>query len=297
MDLSDLVTEQRRPALHDLDRWDTTDLVALMARDQLDVARAVEAAAAPIATAVDAVVQRLRRGGRLIYVGAGTAGRLGLLDAVECPPTFGTNRVVGVLAGGDGAVPVSHEAVEDDAAAGAHDLAARAVDETDAVVGIAASGRTPYTLGAVDAARARGALTIGLSCNAGAELSRRVDHPIEIVVGAEVIAGSTRLKAGSAQKIVLNTLSTVAMVRLGKTFGDLMVDVRTSNEKLRRRAQRIVGEAAGVDAPTAEHALTAAAGHVKTAIVLLLGGVDAEEAGRRLAAHHGVVRAAVEAGR
>jgi len=297
MDLSDLVTEQRRPGLDDLDRWDTTDLVALMARDQLDVVRAVEAAAAPIAAAVDAVVQRLHRGGRLIYVGAGTAGRLGLLDAVECPPTFATNRVVGVLAGGDGAVPVSHEAIEDDAVAGGRDLAARAVDESDAVVGIAASGRTPYTLGAVGEARRRGALTIGVSCNAGAELSRRVDHPIEVVVGPEFIAGSTRLKAGSAQKIVLNTLSTVAMVRLGKTFGDLMVDVRASNEKLRHRAQRIVGDATGADAATAERALAAATGHVKTAIVMLLGGVDAEEAGRRLSAHDGVVRAAVEAGR
>lgn len=297
MDLSDLVTEQRRPGLADLDRWDTSDLVALMARDQLDVVRAVEAAAAPIAAAVDAVVQRLRRGGRLIYVGAGTAGRLGLLDAVECPPTFATDRVVGVLAGGDGAVPVSHEAIEDDAVAGGRDLAARAVDESDAVVGIAASGRTPYTLGAVGEARRRGALTIGVSCNAGAELSRRVDHPIEVVVGPEFIAGSTRLKAGSAQKIVLNTLSTVAMVRLGKTFGDLMVDVRASNEKLRHRAQRIVGEATGADATTAEHALAAATGHVKTAIVMLLAGVGAEEAGRRLAVRDGVVRAAVEAGR
>ncbi|MDQ3455520.1 MAG: N-acetylmuramic acid 6-phosphate etherase, partial [Actinomycetota bacterium] len=146
-------------------------------------------------------------------------------------------------------------------------------------------------------ARRRGALTIGVSCNAGAELSRRVDHPIEVVVGPEFIAGSTRLKAGSAQKIVLNTLSTVAMVRLGKTFGDLMVDVRASNEKLRHRAQRIVGEATGADTATAEHALAAATGHVKTAIVMLLGGVDAEEAGRRLSAHDGVVRAAVEAGR
>lgn len=294
MDLSDLVTEQRRPGLDHLDRWDTSDLVALMARDQLDVVRAVEAAAAPIAAAVDAVVQRLRRGGRLIYVGAGTAGRLGLLDAVECPPTFATDRVVGVLAGGDGAVPVSHEAIEDDAVAGGRDLAARAVDESDAVVGIAASGRTPYTLGAVGEARRRGALTIGVSCNAGAELSRRVDHPIEVVVGPEFIAGSTRLKAGSAQKLVLNALSTLAMVRLGKTFGDLMVDVRASNAKLRDRAGRIVGAATGADAPAVEQALSAAAGNVKTAIVMLLGDVPAVEAAGRLSAHDGFVRAAVE---
>lgn len=297
MDLNDLVTEQRRPDLHDLDRRDTTELVTIMAADQLDVARGVAVAAPSIAVAVDAIVERLRRGGRLVYVGAGTAGRLGLLDAVECPPTFGTDRVVGVLAGGDGAVPVSHEAIEDDAAAGAHDVAAHSVGPADAVVGVAASGRTPYTLGAVDAARRRGALTVGVSCNAGAELSRRVDHPIEIVVGPEFIAGSTRLKAGSAQKIVLNTLSTLAMVRLGKTFGDLMVDVRASNAKLRQRAQRIVGQATGVDPATAEQALSAAAGNVKTAIVMLLAGVPADDAGRRLSLNDGVVRAAVEAGR
>lgn len=294
MDLSDLVTEQRRPDLHDLDRRDTVDLVAVMAADQLTVARAVAEQAAPIAAAVEAIVDALREGGRLVYVGAGTAGRLGLLDAVECPPTFDTDRIVGVLAGGDLASTVSAEAVEDDAGRGARDIGAMAVSGTDVVVGIAASGRTPYTLGAVDEARRRGASTIGVSCNADTELSRRVDHPIEVVVGPEFIAGSTRLKAGSAQKLVLNTLSTVAMVRLGKTYGDLMVDVRATNAKLRDRALRIVAAATGAEPAVAEQALTTATGHVKTAIVMLLAEVSVAEASRRLAEQHGVVRAAVE---
>ncbi len=294
LDLSDLVTEQRRPDLHDLDRRATVDLVALMAADQLSVADAVSTAAGDIAAAVDAVVGQLRRGGRLIYVGAGTAGRLGLLDAVECPPTFNTDQVVGLLAGGDGASTVSAEAVEDDAGCGAGDIRGLAVGPRDAVVGIAASGRTPYTLGAVDEARRRGAVTVGVSCNADAELSGHVDHPIEVVVGPEFIAGSTRLKAGSAQKLVLNALSTLAMVRLGKTFGDLMVDVRASNAKLRDRAGRIVGAATGADGPAVDQALSAAAGNVKTAIVMLLGDVPAAEAAGRLSAHDGFVRAAVE---
>ncbi len=294
MDLSDLVTEQRRPGLHDLDQRRTVDLVAVMAADQVEVGRAVAGAAGSIAAAVDAVVDALRGGGRLIYVGAGTAGRLGLLDAVECPPTYDTDRVVGVLAGGDGASTVSAEAVEDDAASGARDIGELAVGAGDAVVGIAASGRTPYTMGAVVEARQRGAVTVGVSRNADAVLSRQVDHPIEVVVGPELIAGSTRLKAGGAQKLVLNTLSTLAMVRLGKTYGDLMVDVRATNAKLRDRAQRIVGAATGADSHAAGQALSAAGGDVKTAIVMVLGGVSADEASRRLATHDGFVRAAVE---
>ncbi|MBA2555151.1 MAG: N-acetylmuramic acid 6-phosphate etherase [Geodermatophilaceae bacterium] len=293
MDLSDLVTEQRRPDLHDLDRRGTADLVAVMADDQLTVAQAAAAQAGPIAAAVEAIVDVLREGGRLVYVGAGTAGRLGLLDAVECPPTFDTDRIVGVLAGGDGASMISAEAVEDDAGRGAHDIGALDVSATDAVVGIAASGRTPYTLGAVDEAHRRGAVTVGVSCNADTELSRRVDHPIEIVVGPEFIAGSTRLKAGSAQKLVLNTLSTLAMVRLGKTYGDLMVDVRATNAKLRDRALRIVVAATAAEPAAAERALATAAGSVKTAIVMLLAEVSVAEATRRLAEQHGFVRAAV----
>lgn len=295
MELADLVTEQRRSDLADLDLRGTLELVELMAADQAQVIEAVSVAAPAIAAAVDAIVAQLRRGGRLVYIGAGTAGRLGLLDAAECPPTFNTDRVVGVLAGGGEALLSSREVVEDDAAAGAADLARLAVGERDAVVGIAASGRTPYTIGAVDLARQRGAATVGVACNPDAQLSRHVDHPVEVVVGAEVIAGSTRLKAGTAQKIVLNTLSTLAMVRIGKTFGDLMVDVRATNDKLRDRARRIVADATGARDAAVDEALAAATGDVKVAIVMLLSGVSADLARRRLGARDGAVRAALEA--
>ncbi len=204
--------------------------------------------------------------------------------------------MVGVLAGGGDAFRASQEAVEDDSTAGAADLARLAVGARDAVVGIAASGRTPYTIGAVDHARGQGAVTVGISSNPGARLSRHVDHAIEVVVGAEVIAGSTRLKAGTAQKIVLNTISTLAMVGTGKTFGDLMVDVRATNAKLRDRARRSVAGATGAAGGAADAALAVADGDVKVAIVMLLAGVDADSARRRLTEHAGVVRAAAEAG-
>jgi N-acetylmuramic acid 6-phosphate etherase len=293
MDLTHLVTEQRRHDVPDLDTRDTLDLVTLMADDQAEVISAIRATARDIATAVDAAVDRLRAGGRLIYVGAGTAGRLGLLDAAECPPTFNTEAVVGVLAGGVDAFIAPQEALEDDARAGASDVALLGVGSIDAVVGVAASGRTPYTIGAVEHARAHGAMTIGLSCNPGAELSRHVDHAIEVVVGPEVIAGSTRLKAGTAQKIVLNTLSTLVMIRLGKTFANLMVDLRATNHKLRERARRIVLEATGAEIGTVDVALAESEGNVKVAIVMLLTGTDAAAASERLAGHDGVVRAAI----
>lgn len=295
MDLTSLVTEQRRSDLSDLDLRGTLDLVELMAADHADAVAAVAAQAPRIAAAVDAVVTQLRRGGRLVYVGAGTAGRLGLLDAAECPPTFDTDRVVGVLAGGEHAFLTSHEGVEDDAAQGAADLERLGMDAADVVVGVTASGRTPYTIGAVDLARQRGAVTVGVSCNPGAELSRHVDHPIEAVVGPEILTGSTRLKAGTAQKLVLNTLSTLAMVRTGKTFGGLMVDVRATNAKLRARARRIVADATGASERDAEYALAAADGEVKVAIVMLTAGTDAPTARRRLTASDGVVRMALEA--
>ncbi|HJQ76335.1 MAG TPA: N-acetylmuramic acid 6-phosphate etherase [Acidimicrobiia bacterium] len=294
MDLSHLLTEQHRPELADLDLRSTSELVELMAADQSEALRAVSAAAADIAGAIDSVVTRLERGGRLIYVGAGTAGRMGLLDAAECPPTFTTDLVVGVMAGGPDAFLVSREAVEDDAMAGAADIDALEIERDDAVVGLAASGRTPYTLGAVDRARQRGAVTIGISCNPGAELSKRVDHPIEVVVGPEVIAGSTRLKAGTAQKVVLNMISTIAMVRIGKTFGNLMVDLKATNAKLRDRARRIVMQATGTELDDADRALAGADGEVKVAILMLLTGVDADEGRRRLTSHQGRVRQALE---
>ena len=291
--LGDLWTEQRRPELQDLDLRSTRAIVELMAADQARLAEAISAAAPQIATAIDAVVAQLHKGGRLIYVGAGTAGRLGLLDAAECPPTFNTDRVVALLAGGEQAFVSSQEAVEDDVLEAGADVDRLSVGNIDAVVGISASGRTPYTIAAVQHAQQRGAATVGMACNPGAELSQHVDHPIEVVVGPEVIAGSTRLLAGSAQKFVLNTISTVAMIRVGKTYGDLMVDLRATNGKLRHRARRIVADATGAAPVAVDQALADSNGVVKTAIVMLVAHVDAEAAGRRLAGHDGVVRAAL----
>jgi N-acetylmuramic acid 6-phosphate etherase len=292
-DLAHLPTEQHRRELADLDLRSTVELVTLMADDQAHAIAAIVAAADRVAPAIDAVAARLQRGGRLIYVGAGTPGRLGVLDAAECLPTFNTDRVIGVMAGSAAAVHRAREAVEDDADAGAADLAALAVGADDAVVGIAASGRTPYTIGAVRHAAARGALTVGISCNPDVELSRAVDHPIELVTGPEVIAGSTRLKAGTAQKVVLNLFSTIVMVRIGKTFGNLMVDMRATNVKLRDRARRIVADATDADGDAVGRALESAGGDVKVAIVMLLTGGDAADAAGRLAAHGGRVRAAI----
>lgn len=295
MDLSGLVTERRRPELADLDLRATPDLVRLMIDEERRVVGALVPLVEPIAAAADAIAGRMTRGGRLVYVGAGTAGRLGLLDAAECGPTFNTDRVVGVLAGGSGAFEASDEAAEDEAAAGRRDLAGLAIGNHDAVVGVSASGRTPYTLTAVGFARERGALTVGISSNPNAELSSQVDIPLEVITGPEVVAGSTRLKAGTAQKIILNVLSTVTMVRLGKTFGDLMVDVRATSDKLHDRARRIVAEATGLDREAAARALSAAGGDVKTAVVAALAGIPADEAARRLSAAGGNVRRAVDA--
>jgi N-acetylmuramic acid 6-phosphate etherase len=294
MDLADLVTEQLRPELADLDLRPTPELVRLMATDHKDAVEAVLAATSSIVAAIEAIQSQLEAGGRLIYIGAGSAGRLGLLDAAECPPTFNTDRVIGVMAGGTAAFNVPQEAVEDDYGAGAAEMDKLAVNGNDAVVGLAASGRTPFTIGAIVRARELGAVTVGVSCNPEAVLSGHVDYPIEVLVGPEVIAGSTRLKAGTAQKAVLNIISTGVMVRLGKTFGNLMVDVRASNEKLRDRARRIVVQATGAEANQVEKALRAADGEVKVAIIMLLAGLGVTEARHKLATHRGVVREALE---
>ncbi|HKZ19376.1 MAG TPA: N-acetylmuramic acid 6-phosphate etherase [Acidimicrobiia bacterium] len=293
MELADLVTEQLRPELADLDLRSTAELVRLMTDDQKEALEAVADAANSIAAAIEAVHARLEGGGRLIYVGAGTAGRLGLLDAAECPPTFNTDRVIAVLAGGPAAFDVSREAVEDDLAAGADDMDRLEISQADVVVGLSASGRTPYTIGAVAKAKRLGAVTVGIACNPNSLLSRQVDYPIEVLVGPEVIAGSTRLKAGTAQKTVLNMISTITMIRLGKTFGNLMVDLRASNEKLRDRARRIVAQATGVEPSRVDEVLVEANGEVKVAIVMVLAGLDANQARQRLAAHGGMVRKAL----
>jgi N-acetylmuramic acid 6-phosphate etherase len=297
-DLGGLVTERVRPELADLDLRPTQELVRLMASEEAAVAAAVRRAAPAIAGAIDAIVARLtdRPEGRIVYVGAGTAGRMGVLDAAECGPTFNAaDKVIALLAGGPGAVTRPKEGAEDDAATGAAELAALGVGPADAVVGISASGRTPYVLGALGAARAAGALTVGLSCHPGSLVSAAADHAVEVVVGPEIIAGSTRLKAGAAQKLVLNTISTVVMVRLGRTFGNLMVDVSAGSEKLVDRARRIVAAAAGRPPAEAAAALEAAGGEVKTAIVALLADIDPAAARLRLAKANGIVRQALSA--
>jgi N-acetylmuramic acid 6-phosphate etherase len=292
--LGDLSTEGMRAERAEIDLLPTRELVRLMNADDAIVPRAVGEAGPAIATAVDGIVERLQAGGRLIYVGAGTAGRVGVLDASECGPTFNTDRVLGVIAGGQVAVSTASESAEDHPDSGAQAIAVLGVGAHDAVVGISASGRTPYVLGAIERARAAGALTIGLACNAGSPLSAAVDLPIEVLVGPEFIAGSTRLKAGTAQKLVLNMLSTLSMVRLGKTYGNLMVDVRITNAKLRDRATRIVEQVAGVEHDAAAAALLAAGDDAKVAIAMLRTGTDAAGARERLAMANGHLRHALE---
>jgi len=291
--LGHLSTEGARAERAEIDRLPTAELVRLMNADDAIVPAAVGEAAPAIAAAVDAIVERLEAGGRMIYVGAGTAGRIGVLDASECGPTFNTDRVMGVIAGGQVAVSTASESAEDHPDSGAQAIAVLGVGAHDAVVGISASGRTPYVLGAIARARVAGALTVGLACNADSELSAAVEHPIEVLVGPEFIAGSTRLKAGTAQKLVLNMLSTLAMVRLGKTYGNLMVDVRVTNAKLRDRATRIVEQVAGVDATAAASALAEAGGDAKVAVTMLRTGTSAAGARERLDAAGGHLRRAL----
>jgi N-acetylmuramic acid 6-phosphate etherase len=298
-ELEGLDTERSRPELSELDTMAVPDLVRLMNEEDAGVALAVGAAADQISAAIDAVVERLAADGRLIYVGAGTAGRLGILDATEIVPTFNTKpgQVVGVIAGGGGAIVEAVEGAEDDASAGERDLRAIGLSAVDVVVGVSASGRTPYVLGAVEYANQVGATTVGLACNRGTLLAAAAQYPIEVAVGPEMIAGSTRLKSGTAQKLVLNMISTIAMVRLGKTYGNLMIDLRATNEKLRARALRIVQKAAGTDSVEARRALDEADGEVKTAIVMLRAGIAAGDARKRLERSGGNLRRALSESR
>ena len=293
--LDRLATEAVRDETSELDLLDTGAQLEALNAANAEALAAVQSAAPQIAAAVDAIVARLREGGRLVYVGAGTAGRMGVLDASEIPPTFGTDPalVVGLIAGGDRALRHSVEDAEDDPEQGAADLEAIGVDANDAVVGISASGRTPYVVGALAHARRVGALAVGFACNADSELARVADLAIETVVGPEVVTGSTRLKGGTAQKLVLNAISTLAMVKLGKVHGNLMVDVRATNAKLRARAERIVRLATGVEADAAASALAACDGSVKAAILVTLTGVAPEVAIARLEREDGVLRAAL----
>ncbi|MEU7602471.1 N-acetylmuramic acid 6-phosphate etherase [Streptomyces sp. NPDC040724] len=293
--LDTLTTEAFRQDLAEIDRLPTLDIARTMNAEDATVPAAVAAQLPHIAAAIDAIAERMARGGRLVYAGAGTAGRMGVLDASECPPTFNTDPadVVGLIAGGPSAMVKAVEGAEDSPELAAADLTALEIGPDDTVIGISASGRTPYAIGAVAFARTRGALTVGLSCNAGSALAAAADHGIEVVVGPELLTGSTRLKAGTAQKLVLNLISTITMIRLGKTFGNLMVDMRSSNEKLRARARRIVALATGAPDEEIEAALTATGGEVKNAVLVILGGVDGPKAAALLAASHGHLRAAL----
>ncbi|MFI9363270.1 N-acetylmuramic acid 6-phosphate etherase [Kitasatospora sp. NPDC053057] len=289
-------TETVRADWAGIDRLPTLDLLRLMNAEDRTVPAAVAGELARIAAVVDAVAARMARGGRLVYAGAGTAGRLGVLDAAECPPTFGTDPalVVGLIAGGRTAVTGAVEGAEDRTDLAEADVAALGLTPADTLVGVSASGRTPYPLAAVRAARAAGALTVGLACNRGSALVAAAELGIEVEVGPEVLAGSTRLKAGTAQKLVLNLLSTAVMVRLGRTYGNLMVDLRATNAKLRDRARRIVAEATGADEDAVRRALTATDGRTKDAVLVLLADVDAPTAARLLAASDGRLRDALE---
>ena len=266
--LEKLLTEQANPASAGIDSRSTADILRIINEQDAGVAAAVAAEIPRIARAVDAMVDAIRAGGRVFYIGAGTSGRLGVLDAAECPPTFGVSPELfqGVIAGGEAAVAQATEASEDDPEGGKRDLLARGFRKGDVLVGIAASGRTPYVLGAAAAARTMGAVTVGVSCTPGSELSQVVDIAITPLPGPEVIAGSTRMKAGTATKLVLNMLSTATMIRLGYVYGNRMVNVKPTNAKLRDRAIRIVAECAGVDTGIAERALDEADGNVRAAI-------------------------------
>ncbi|WP_085528814.1 N-acetylmuramic acid 6-phosphate etherase [Kocuria massiliensis] len=281
-------TESVNAEFADLDRMSTEELARTMNRQDAVVPEAVAQRTTEIANLVEAALPGLRAGGRLIYAGAGTAGRLGVLDASECPPTFNTRpgQVVGLIAGGSEALVSAIEGAEDDAALD--------VGPEDTVVGVSASGRTPYAIGAVREAARRQATTASIACNEGSELAAAAQHPIDVVVGPELVAGSTRLKSGTAQKLVLNMISTIAMVRLGKTYGNLMVDVQSTNVKLRERVRRIVADVTGAGPQEVEDAVEGADGSAKVAILSILGGMTADQARTELDHHAGVLRAALE---
>lgn len=291
-----LETEQVNPATTEIDRMSPLEIAQVMNAEDAKVAEAIKLELPQIARAIEEIATRLRRGGRLIYVGAGTSGRLGVLDAAECPPTFNVSAdmVIGLLAGGPIAQTQAQEDQEDSVEAGEFDIAQLNVSADDVVVGIAASGRTPYVLGAVARARSCGALTVGVACNARTPLEEAVQIMIAPVVGPEVITGSTRLKAGTAQKMVLNMLSTGSMVLLGKTFGNLMIDVQATNLKLHQRALKIVQTATGLEQEATEELLQRSGGEVKLAILLGKTRLTPEEARAQLAAHENILRATLD---
>jgi N-acetylmuramic acid 6-phosphate etherase len=295
-ELSALLTESVDPRYAQLDTLPVSALAQLMNDADSTVPEAVREALPQIVPAIEAVAQRMAAGGRLLYLGAGTAGRLGILDASECPPTFNTapGQVSAIIAGGPQALLTAVEGAEDDPMAGAAAIDEQQIGALDAVVGIAASGRTPFVIGAVTRARQLGALTVGLSCTEGATLSAAVDLPIEVLVGPEVVSGSTRLKSGTAQKLVLNMISTISMVRMGKTYGNLMIDVRTTNHKLRERARRIVQQITPATRDEAAAALDASGNDIRVAALMLARHEPADMAAARLHDAGGNLRTALE---
>ena len=293
--LDRLLTEQRNPASDGIDAKSTADLLRVINDEDRRVAESITPEIPRMAEAVDGIVTRLSSGGRLFYIGAGTSGRLGVLDASECRPTFNVpdGFVQGIIAGGESALVRATEASEDDPASGARDLLARGFTGADVLVGIAASGRTPYVLGAIAEAKRLGGLTIGISCTPDSLLSQEVHIPIAPLPGPEIVTGSTRMKAGTATKLVLNMLSTGAMIRLGYVYGNLMVNVQPTNEKLRDRATRIIMDASGVAREVAAELLDESGRSVRTAIVMARRGLDRESAELLLASHRGRVSAAL----
>ena len=297
IDLSHMITEGRNPASQNIDELSTEAMLRVINDEDKKVALAVEAIVPQIAEAVDAICAAFQAGGRLIYCGAGTSGRLGILDASECPPTFGTPReqVVGLIAGGHKAILQAVENAEDNREQGAQDLRDIHFSRQDVLVGIAASGRTPYVLGALAYASQLGATTVALTCNPDSPMSHAAGIALTPVVGPEVVTGSSRMKAGTAQKLVLNMLTTGAMIRSGKVYGNLMVDVEATNQKLVQRQVNIVKQATDCDDATASAALRACGGHCKTAILMVLAGLDADEAQALLSQHQGFIRQALQA--
>ncbi|HIF9113932.1 TPA: N-acetylmuramic acid 6-phosphate etherase [Photobacterium damselae] len=295
IDLSQLVTESRNQASHAIDTLSTLDMVTVINQEDQKVALAVEKTLPEVALAVDALADAFMVGGRLIYMGAGTSGRLGILDASECPPTYGSNpnQVVGLIAGGHKAILKAVENAEDNRELAKQDLQNLGLTKNDVVVGIAASGRTPYVIGGMKYAHSVGAQVVAVSCNPQSEMTKIADIAITPVVGAEVVTGSSRMKAGTAQKLVLNMLTTGAMIRTGKVFGNLMVDVEATNAKLIQRQTNIVMQATDCDVAQAEEALSACDRHCKTAILMILAGLDAEQAKKQLANHNGFIRSAL----
>lgn len=295
-ELGQLVSEARNPATMQIDLMSTSQILAAMNAEDAKVPAAVQRELPQIAAAVDKIVEAFKAGGRLIYMGAGTSGRLGVLDASECPPTFGVSgdMVVGIIAGGDRALRHPIEGAEDDHAQGRRDLGKIELSAIDVVVGIAVSGRTPYVMGGLDYARQIGATTVALSCNPAAAIAEIADIAIAPVVGPEVLTGSTRLKSGTAQKLVLNMLTTASMIRMGKSYENLMVDLSVSNIKLAARAIRMIIEVTGVSAEAAEDYLAQARNNVKLAVLMALTGLDAEAASAALKDADGFLRRAAD---